>query len=222
MSLAFTDDDKAMLKAIRDLRYGGPSLTVYLGEMEIVTSTDKTTVAVANTVRKVMGVWLASDADYEGVNYYADPKARNFTGDTITLDQELPFTNTEVRVAYYSDCASCEWNEETLTSRDSQCSACGGAGMLLSLGDAVSIPIKRLSRGMLIEDMGMTGEEASGVVAFRAKSEHENMLRAAIQLEFNDRKLNTPEEGDVSIDREYGISTECMEITVITPYRTIQ
>lgn len=221
--MIFTVDDKAKLKAIRNLSFANtPALSVYLGAMELVTSTDKTTVTVANTVRKVMSVWLTDDPDYEGVNYYANPKARNFTDKTITLDTELPITHTNLRVAYYSDCPDCEWNEETLSSRNSQCSACNGKGMTLSLGDAVSVPVIRLSRGMLMKTMGMSGEEASGIVAFRAKAEHENMICAAIKMVFNELELQTVEEGEVSIDREYGISGECMEVTFLAPYKQTQ
>ena len=60
-------------------------------------------------------------------------------------------------------------------------------------------------------------------MAFRAKAEHESMIRASIRLVFNERKLEIPEEGAVSIDREYSrLSSDCMEITVIAPYKAIQ
>lgn len=225
MGLTFSAADKTKMEAIRDLIYANaPVLSVYPGAMETKTSDSATQVTVNNTVRKVMSVWLASDTGYTGDNYYADPKAENFTGKVITLDSALPGASTSVNVAYYADCATCGWDDLQKAGRDSACATCDGLGMTLALGTATSVSVKRLKRGAPAEGTEAIGEIPEGVILLTMNADYENLLRAAIQIEWEGKELVIYEDltGDMSIRRLYngaGISTA---IRVMTVYKPIQ
>lgn len=64
---------------------------------EAATSSAVDTVTVAEDIRQVLGVWLATDVFRLGTNYATD---NNFSGKVITLDTDLPAANTEVVVDY--------------------------------------------------------------------------------------------------------------------------
>jgi len=223
--MSFTSADKTVMEALADLLLANtPDLSVYIGSMETVTSDDTTHVTVANTVRKVKSVWLASDTTYVGTNYYADPQAQNFTAKVITLDSVLPDASTSVFVAYYSDCATCGWDSTRREARDSNCATCGGVGMTLAEGSAQSVPVKRMSSGMIAERMGMTGVEAEGLVIFKSKEQYEAMLKAAIRMTFEDKELVVYDSdvGDFQIRRLYDAGGECTAIRVLTRYERDQ
>lgn len=223
--MSFTSADKTKFEAISDLLLGNaPNLSVYLGSMETVTSDDTTHVTVANTVRKVKSVWLASDTTFVGTNYYADPQAQNFSAKTITLDSALPEATTSVKVAYYSDCATCGWDSIRREARDSNCATCGGLGMALSEGSAQSVAVKRLSSGMYAERLGFTGIEAEGLVIFKTKEQYENMLKAAIRMTFEGKELVVYDSdvGDFQIRRLYDAGGESTVIRVLTRYERDQ
>lgn len=223
--MSFTTADKTKFEALADrLLANAPDLSVYIGTMETVTSDDTTHVTVANTVRKVLSVWLASDTIYVGTNYYADPQAQNFLSKTITLDSALPGVSTSVNVAYYSDCATCGWDSTRREARDSNCATCGGLGMTLSEGSAQAVSVKRMSSGMLAERMSMTGIEAQGLVILKAKEQHENMIKAAIRMTFEDKELVTfgSDVGDFQIRRLYNGAGEVTVIRILTRYERDQ
>ena len=225
MGLTFTTADKTKMAAIRDLIYANaPILSVYPGAMETKTSTDTTHVTVDNTVRRVMSVWLATDTGFTGEDYYADPKEENFTGAIITLDSALPGANTSVNVAYYADCPDCGWDNQQKASRDSDCATCDGLGMTLALGTAVSVPVKRYREGKPTEGTQAIGEIPEGVVLLTMNSDYANLLRAAIQLEWEDKELVTHEDptGDLSIKGLYNAAGISTAIRVRTEYKPIQ
>lgn len=223
--MRFNAVDKRKMEAIADLlMVGVPDLSVYLGEMEVATSSDTTHVTVSNTVRKVMSVWLESDSNYTGTNYYADPQAQNFTSATITLDSALPSATTDLNVAYYSDCATCGWDSIRREARDSNCATCGGLGMTLSEGTAQLVPVKRMRSGMLAERMGLTGIEAAGLVILKAKEQYENMIKAALKMTFEGNELVTfgSDVGDFQIRRLYNAGGESTMIRILTRYERDQ
>ena len=192
----FSASDLAKLKSIRDILYDNtPTISVYPGSMETVTSDTDTQVTVANTVRRVMSVWLATDTGYTGTNYYADPKAENFTGSVITLDSALPDANTSVQVAYYYDCPVCGWDDESKAGWDSECTTCNGVGMVLAEGSAVSVPVKLRPDHRVAEDRGMTGSMTTGLLAFRIQAKYEALLRAAIKIMYGGREVKVADSG---------------------------
>ena len=93
--------------------------------------------------------------------------------------------------------------------------------MTLDLGDALSIPVRRLSPGMLAERLGITGEEASGLVAFRIQSDYENAIRASIRMDFEGKQLVVMEDevGQLRIRRLYNVAGVCSEIRIFTQYK---
>lgn len=186
----FTEDDIDLAKEIRDVFFDvAPTLSIYVGATETKTSTDATHVTVSNTVRKVLGVWLKTDTTYTGTNYYADPKAENFTGKIITLDSALPSATTQVVVIYYSDCPDCEWDSSRKASKVSQCPTCKTLGMILADGTPLSVPVEKVKQGGASEPQEVSGEATIGKVVLRLKSEHENVLRVAKRLVFAGRDL---------------------------------
>ena len=215
----FTTSDKVKMKGYRDILYdNAPSLSVYLGAAEAQTSGTATQVTVTNTVRKVMSVWLASDTDFISTNYYADPNAGNYTGKVITLDQALPTATTDLAVIYYYDCPDCGWDEISRSALDTNCATCDGTGMLLADGDAISIPVKSLKMGFISETFGATGEELSGLVGFTTKSDYENLIKAAIKIEWEGSQLVTYEEpnGTLRVHRMYNASGEFSAMRFVT------
>lgn len=223
--MRFSRDDKVKMKRIRDLLFANaPVLSVYPGAVETKTSTDTTHVTVDNTVRRVMSVWLATDTGYVGTNYYADPKTENFTGAIITLDSALPEATTSVNVAYYADCADCGWDDRQKASRDSDCATCDGLGMTLALGSAVSVPAKRYREGKPTEGTQAIGEIPEGVVLLTMNSDYANLLRAAIQLEWESKELVIHEDptGNLSIKGMYDGAGVNTVIRVRTEYKPIQ
>lgn len=223
--MAFTTADKTTFESIRDILFAdAPQLSVYPGSMEELAATSTTTVTVANDVRKVMSVWLASDTGYTGTNYYADPKAENFTGKVITLDSALPKATITVNVAYYAECATCGWDDMQKAGRDSSCATCDGLGMTLALGSATSVPVKRLRRGAPREGTQAIGEIPEGVVLLTMSSDYEALLRAAIQIEWEGKELVIFEDltGNMSIRRMYNATGEYTVIRVMTEYKPIQ
>ena len=169
------DSIKTQMLRYRDMLYtGAPTLSVYPGAVESQTADDTTQVTVDNVVRRVMSVWLATDARYTGINYYADPKDDSdyLTADSkiITLDTALPNATEAVVVAYFADCADCGFDPMTKSAIDSTCTTCSGTGMTLADGTAVSVPIKRQPSGMRSEGVESLGEEPQGVVIFNAKA----------------------------------------------------
>ncbi len=223
--MLFSRESKAKFERIRDLIYAdAPTLSVYPGDVETKTSTDTTHVTVDNTVRRVMSVWLATDTGYIGDNYYADPKEENFTGAIITLDSALPTATTSVNVAYYADCPDCGWDDLQKASRDSDCTTCDGLGMTLALGTAVSVSVKRYRQGRPTEGTQAIGEIPEGIVLLTMKSEYANLLRAAIQLEWEGKELVIHEDltGNLSIRKLYNAAGEGTVIRVATEYQPIQ
>jgi hypothetical protein len=223
--MLFSRESKAKFGRIRDLIYANaPILSVYPGAVETKTSTDTTHVTVDNTVRRVMSVWLATDTGYTGTNYYADPKEENFSGAVITLDSALPAANTSVNVAYYQDCTACEWDDLQKASRDSDCAICDGLGMALALGTAVSVPVKRYREGRPTEGTQAIGEIAEGVVLLTMNADYQNLLRAAIQLEWEGKELVIHEDltGNLSIKGLYNGAGVSTAIRVRTEYKPIQ
>lgn len=216
---------RAQMKRYRDLLYTAtPTLSVYPGSMETKTSDSTTQVTVDNTVRRVMSVWLATDTGYTGTNYYADPKAENFTGAVITLDSALPSATTSVDVAYYQECATCGWDDLQKTGRDAACATCSGLGMTLALGTAVSVPVKRLKKGNPAEGVEAVGEIPTGVVGLIMNSDYETLLRVAIQIEWEGKELVIHEDltGNMSIRSMYNATGEDAVIRVMTEYKPIQ
>jgi hypothetical protein len=216
---------KAQFKRYRDLLYtAAPVLSVYPGAVEAQDSDSTTQVTVTDTVRRVMSVWLVTDAGYTGTNYYADPKAENFTGSVITLDSALPTSSTPVNVAYYADCPACGWDAQQKAGRDSACATCDGLGMTLALGTAVSVPVKRLKKGEPSEGTVAIGEIPEGVVLLTMSADYENLLKAAIQLEWEGKELVIHEDptGNLSIRRMYNGAGVSTVIRVMTEYKPIQ
>lgn len=225
MGLTFTAADKAKMVLIRDLIYANaPSLSVYPGAMETKTSDNVTQVTVTNDVRKVMSVWLASDTGYTGDNYYADPKAENFSGKAITLDSALPGASTSVNVAYYAECATCGWDDLQKTGRDSACATCDGLGMSLALGTATTVSVKRLKRGAPREGTEAIGEIPEGVILLTMNADYESLLKAAIQIEWEGKELVIYEDptGNLSIRRMYNAAGVSTAIRVMTELKPIQ
>lgn len=66
---------------------------------EAQTSIDKYTVDTSYNIYSISGVWLATDLNKTGVNYYQGTSS-GFSGTTITLSYELPMTTTSVVVDY--------------------------------------------------------------------------------------------------------------------------
>lgn len=64
---------------------------------ETCTSNTSTQITVNHIVRHVQGVWLATDINHVGTNYFT---GGSFTGNTITLGTPLPTANTNVEVVY--------------------------------------------------------------------------------------------------------------------------
>ena len=215
----FDNASKTKLKLIRDLIYdNAPAMSVYPGTMEAAISSDTTTVVVDHTVRKVMSVWLTGDTKYTGTNYYADPKSDNFSGTTITLDSALPGTTTSVNVAYYQDCTVCGWDASAKAARDSDCATCDGTGMTLAIGTAISVPVKRIPLGMQSEATEAVGEQSTGSVTLTASEDYEKLIRAAIRIEFEGKKLVIQEDpsGDMRIRKMYNVAGENTMIRLTT------
>ena len=206
--MSFTAQDLTDDKEIRDLLYAdGPYLDVYLGEMEEVESTDKTTIEVAGTPRRVMSVWLATDTKFEGTNYFTNYSQDSFPDNEITLESSLPEINTDVVVAYYTECATCRWDSARKRGRGNSCAVCGGVGMTITEGTALSIPIQKVAN-RYSDNMEVTGESTTGNIVLRIKAEHEAMLRAAIKLEFNGKELviiSDKKTGRLSIEELYSL-----------------
>lgn len=223
-----TTADKATLLTYRDEMYDlGPTLDVYLGSMETKTSDNTLQVTVDNTVRKVMSVWLASDTSFEGTNYYAEPKADDFVDvDTaiIPLDTALPGASTSVVVAYYQTCPACGWDPDTRASRDPDCPTCDGTGMVLALGSATQINVKRIPKGGYKEGDSAFGEETEGKVVFDAKGEHVTMLKAAIRLVFDDQRLIPYEDqrGVMKLAHKSNLGGVSSAVRVETKYENVQ
>ncbi len=222
------DSIKTQMKAYRDLLYTGtPTLNVYPGAMESQTSDTALQVTVTNTIRRVMSVWLASDTGYVGVNYYADPKDDSdyLTSDSsiITLGTALPNAAEAVNVAYYADCADCGFDPMTKSAVDSDCTTCGGTGMTLADGTAISVPVKRQLAGVRREGVESFGEEPQGTVILHAKSEHENLIRVAIRMDFDDKQLRVQEDpnGDMRIRRKYNAAGERTAIRIVTEHKDV-
>jgi len=227
--MLFTSDDKTQFGEYRDLLYANaPAISVYPGAVESQTSDTTLQVTVTNNIRRVMSVWLASDTGYTGTNYYADPKddASYLTVDSkiIALDTALPGASTAVNVAYYQDCAACGFDPMTKSAIDSNCQTCGGTGMTLADGTAVSVPIKRIPQGMRGEGVQPLGEEPEGTVIFNTKSEYENLLRAAVRIDFEGKKLRVQEDsnGEMRIRRKYNLAGACTAIRVVTEHKDVQ
>ncbi len=220
MGLSFSATDITNLKAIRDLLYQtAPALSVYIGALATATTVDTLHVTVANTIRKVASVWLSTDTTFVGTNYYADSGLDNWTAKTILLDSALP-SGGIAKVAYYSDCATCGWDAIGKTGRNPLCATCGGTGMTLSLGTALSVPIKRLKAGKLTETTQILGEQLSGIISFRTKVEYENALRAAIRIEYNGRILEPLESGKPFItDWKYNVAGQKEEIECMLRFK---
>lgn len=219
------DSVKAKMILYRDLLYtGAPTLSVYPGAVEAVTSDTALQVTVANTIRRVVSVWLASDTGYVGINYYADPKddADYLEADSsiITLDTALPSATELVNVAYFADCADCGFDPMTKSAIDSACTTCSGTGMTLADGTAISVSVKRQLAGVRREGVEALGEEPEGVVILHAKSEHENLIRAAIRMDFDDKQLRVAEDpsGDMRIRRKYNAAGESTAIRFVTEH----
>jgi Zn finger protein HypA/HybF involved in hydrogenase expression len=208
--MGWTAADLAIAKEIRDVFFtSAPTLSVYIGAREAVTSTDATHVTVANVVRKVLGVWLATDTTFIGTNYYSDPKHEDFAAKVITLDSALPGAKTAVVVLYYSDCPTCEWDATRKKSRVTQCATCSGAGMTLADGTAVSIPAEKVRQGGASEPTEVTGETVKGNIVLRLKSEHEAIIRMAKRLVFDGRDLVIPESPkSLKIEPMYNLGVE--------------
>jgi hypothetical protein len=66
---------------------------------EMHASTNPTQISVDHTIRDVQGVWLDSDPDHTGTNYFI---GGHFTGNTISLEIPLPGPATDVEVVYSS------------------------------------------------------------------------------------------------------------------------
>lgn len=221
MGLSFTATDITTLKAIRDILYQAtPALSVYVGSLETATTVDTTHVTVANTIRKVASVWLSTDTTFTGTNYYADSGLDNWTSKTILLDSALPSISSVAKVAYYSDCAVCGWDAIGKTGRDPLCTTCGGTGMTLSSGTAISVPIKRLKAGKLTETTQVLGEQLSGIISFRAKIEYENLLRAGIKIEYIGRVLEPLESGKPFItDWKWNLAGQKEEVECLLRFK---
>jgi len=222
------DSVKSQMLRYRDMVYtGAATLSVYLGAMEAQSADSTTQVTVTNTIRRVMSVWLASDTGYIGINYYADPKDDSdyLTADSsiITLDTALPNATEAVNVAYFVDCADCGFDPMTKSAIDSTCTTCSGTGMTLADGTAISVPVKRQVVGGRREGVESLGEEPAGTVIFHAKKEHENLIRAAIRIDFDDKQLRVAEDpnGDMRIRRKYNGAGESTVIRVVTEHNDV-
>lgn len=219
------DSIKAQMRLYVDLLYtGAPILSVYPGAVEAVTSDSTTQVTVANTIRRVVSVWLATDTGYIGINYYNDPKddADYLESDSsiITLDTALPNATEAVNVAYFEDCADCGFDPSSKSSRDSACTTCSGTGMTLADGTAISVPVKRQLAGVRREGVEALGEEPEGIVILHAKSEHENLIRAAIRMDFDGKQLRVQEDlsGDMRIRKKYNAAGPSTVIRIVTEH----
>lgn len=80
-------------------RSGSPFGATYLQGGEVAISTTSTSVTVDYDVKHVLGVWLASDTERTGTNYYGS--GSSFAGKVLTLaPTPLPGANTAVIVDY--------------------------------------------------------------------------------------------------------------------------
>lgn len=222
------DAIKSQMLRYLDLLYtGAPVLSVYPGAVESQTSDTVLQVTVTNTIRRVVSVWLASDTGYIGINYYDDPKDDSdyLTSDSsiITLDTALPNATEAVVVAYYADCATCGFDPMTKSAIDSDCTTCSGTGMTLADGTAISVPVKRQVVGSRREGIESLGEEPEGTVILHAKSEHENLIRAAIRMDFDDKQLRVQEDpnGDMRIRRKYNAAGQKTAIRIVTEHKDV-
>lgn len=222
------DAIKSKFLRIRDIVYNvGPILSVYPGVVESQTSDTTLQVTVTNTIRRVVSVWLASDTGFIGINYYDDPKDDSdyLTSDSsiITLDTALPNATEAVKVAYFSDCADCGFDPMTKSAIDSACTTCSGTGMTLADGTAISVSVKRQLAGVRREGVESLGEEPEGTVILHAKSEHENLIRAAIRMDFDDKQLRIQEDmnGDMRIRRKYNAAGQKTAIRIVTEHKDV-
>ena len=157
------------------------------------------------------------------VNYYANSRVESFTGSVITLDSALPAASTDVNVAYYADCATCGWDDIGKAARDSDCATCDGLGMILALGTAETIPAKRIRFGGYTDEIGAIGVTTGGNIKLRILSEYENMIKAAIGMQYGGQDLITygDASGDMSVDRLYNAAGQCTAVDILTRYEQI-
>ncbi len=188
--------DLTTLRNMRNYLFSNsPDLSVYLGALESVTSASTTTVVVANVIRGgpgVLSVWNAGDPTFIGTNYYTDSHAENYSTSTITLDSALPGTNTDVVVAYYSDCPDCEWDDIGKASMDSGCTTCNGLGKELDDGIEYFIPVRMLPRGQYREEGSAVGTDAKGIIRFDIQAQFEGMVLSAKKILFRGKELKSP------------------------------
>lgn len=100
MALENTEDE--IMDVRRVLGEAGTSEAVAVVD-ELNTSTDTTTVfAKNNQIHSVAGVWLATDPDHTGTNFYDETDDAEFNPYTskITLSDALPDDMTDVLISY--------------------------------------------------------------------------------------------------------------------------